>query len=112
MSELSPRGEACCVRCAQMYKAWPDLRCDPNHREDATRKGLTRKEPTGCKNCRTFKVKCDSVSELYHSELAILQSAARLVVEARGRGRVPPSIFYKLRRAQEEFSKVCFVGMQ
>lgn len=99
--------DACCIRCAQMYKAYPDLQCNPYHREDSADKGLTRREALGCRNCRTRKLKCTPVPEMYQEELAALQDCARTVLSIREQQKIPVAAFYDLRTAQEAFTHAC-----
>lgn len=99
--------DPCCIRCAQLYKMYPDLECNPEYREDGIRKGLTRQEATGCKNCRTLKLKCYPVPKAYQTQLATLQTAAKLVLNIRRQHQIPVAAFYQLRSAQHAFSTAC-----
>lgn len=107
---LGLRIDPCCIRCAQLYKSYPDLHCYPNYREDGPDKGLTRLEEFGCKNCRVRKLKCRPVPDQHHGELAALQSAAKLVHDLRERNRIPVAEFYELKKAQNIFSQICPVS--
>lgn len=98
---------SCCIRCAQLYKDYPDLTCNPLYQDDRHGKGLTRREAAGCKNCRTRKLKCYPVPSARHPELHNLQQAARQIVELRERGTSTVAAFYQLRSAQLAFSKDC-----
>lgn len=99
--------DLCCVRCAQLYRSYPDLRCYPNYREDEPKKGLTRQEEFSCKNCRVRKLKCRPVPQQYSAELATLQAAAKLVHDLRERQEIPVAAFYELKKAQHAFSEIC-----
>ena len=97
--------QTCCIRCAQLYKSYPDLRCDPYHQEAGS--GLTRTATNGCRNCRTYRVRCRPVPRQYHLALSDLQNAAKAVLEAWNNGEIPVADWYRLQDAQVSFSALC-----
>lgn len=99
----------CCLRCAQLYKAYPDLQCDPGYEDNRKDKGITRREATGCKNCRTRKLRCQRVPDRLQPALSRLQESAQDMLAAQSFPNMGALVaaFYQLRTAQEQFSKEC-----
>ncbi|OAP60183.1 hypothetical protein AYL99_05185 [Fonsecaea erecta] len=99
----------CCVRCAQLYVAFPTLRCDPWHEDLKPRKGVMRAVTYGCHNCRTFRHKCVPVPQTHHDRLRQVQTEADKYATAKRR-TLGFKEFCDLRRAQQLFSAACRPG--